>query len=233
VKVIAYRRVSTDAQVDGYGLDDQERAIKDWARAHGHRVVAWCTDEGLSGSNGLDTRFALADALDLLAAGKAEGIVAKSVDRYARDLLVQEQVFAEVWRLGAQVFSTHSAESGFFVPDDPDDPSRALIRKVLGAVAEYERKMIVLRMRRGRARKADRGGFAYGSPAFGLRSVDGQLVPDETEQAAVARILALHAEGLSLRGIAAALADEDIPAKRGGLWYPRTVAAVLDRAGAR
>ena len=57
------------------------------------------------------------------------------LDRLARDLIVQETVLAEVKRLGGEVFSTSAAEAGY-LSDDPDDPSRKLIRQVLGAVAE-------------------------------------------------------------------------------------------------
>ena len=48
--------------------------------------------------------------------------------------------------MGAEVFSTSDAEQGY-LQDDPSDPSRKLIRQVLGAVAEYERAMIRLRLR--------------------------------------------------------------------------------------
>jgi DNA invertase Pin-like site-specific DNA recombinase len=69
-----------------------------------------------------------------------------------------------VRRLGGGAFSTSAAESGYLV-DDPDDPSRKLIRQILGAVSEYERAMIPLRLRSGRHRKAKHGGFAYGAAA--------------------------------------------------------------------
>jgi DNA invertase Pin-like site-specific DNA recombinase len=108
---------------------------------------------------------------------------------------VQEQVLAEIWRLGGQVFSTAQGEAAYLVPDDVEDPSRKLIRQVLGAVAEYERAMIALRMRRGRRRKAESGGYAYGSPPFGAQALDRELVPEENEQQAVARITALRSEG--------------------------------------
>jgi hypothetical protein len=55
--------------------------------------------------------------------------------------------------MGRERFSTSPSESAF-LRDDPTDPSRALIRQVLGAVSEYERKMITVRLRAGRARKA-------------------------------------------------------------------------------
>ena len=59
--------------------------------------------------------------------------------------------------------STSTAEAGY-LGDDPDDPSRTLIRQVLGAVSQYERSMIALRLRSGRRRKAQHGGYAFGAP---------------------------------------------------------------------
>ena len=135
---------------------------------------------------------------------------------------------AEVWRSG-ELFSTAGGEANLH--DDPEDPSRRLIRQVLGAVSEYERSMIALRLRRGRAAKAARGGFAYGSPAFGHRAAGRALVPDEREQAAIARARELQAAGASLRQIGAILEAEGHRPKRGARWHPTAVARVLWRPG--
>lgn len=229
MRVIGYRRVSTDRQAErGFGLPVQDEQIRAWCRANGHRLVKVFTDEGKSGADGLECRVELGDALQALRDGRAGGIVVPRLDRLARDLIVQEQLLAEVRRLGGVPFSCSAAEAGFLV-DDPDDPSRKLIRQVLGAVSEYERAMVVLRMRRGRARKALQGGFAYGSPPLGATSVDGVLVPDG-QAATVARIVELHGAGTSLRGIAVALEAEGHRTKRGGRWHPQTLARVVARA---
>lgn len=229
MRVIGYLRVSTDRQAErGLGLDVQERAIRSWAKAQSHRIVALTRDEGVSGSNGLANREGLADALDMIREGKGQGLVVYRLDRLARDLIIQEQILAEIRRLGADVFTTSAGESGYLA-DDPDDPSRKLIRQVLGAVAEYERSMIALRMRSGRRRKAERGGFAYGSPPLGYRAEGGQLVPREDEQAALARMRQLQAEGSSIRGIARTLESEGYRTRKGARWHPTTVARALER----
>jgi DNA invertase Pin-like site-specific DNA recombinase len=75
MRLAAYLRVSTDAQTDGLGLDVQEATITKWARAHGHQITATFTDAGVSGSNGLDTRAGLADALSALKDAIASGLV--------------------------------------------------------------------------------------------------------------------------------------------------------------
>jgi Resolvase, N terminal domain len=95
-----------------------------------------------------------------------------------------------------------------FLKDDPDDPSRKLIRQVLGAVAEYERSMIALRLKAGRRRKHEKGGYAYRSPAYGYKAEGKELTPDADEQAALDRIRQLYADGQSFREIAATLTAE-------------------------
>ena len=221
--------MSTDRQAeDGLGLDVQSDACKKWARANSHRVVATFTDAGVSGSNGLDNRVGLADTLRALRNKEISGVVVYRLDRLARDLVLQESLLAEVRRMGGQVFTTSAAEAGYLV-DDPDDPSRKLIRQVLGAVNEYERAMISLRLRSGRRAKAERGGFAYGSPAFGYRAEGGELVPVEEEQVTVRRITELHRQGLSLRAISETLDKEGHATKRGSRWHPQTVARIVKR----
>jgi DNA invertase Pin-like site-specific DNA recombinase len=208
MKGVAYLRVSTDRQAEeGLGLDVQEHAIRTWAKQHGHRIVCWTRDEGVSGTNGLDGRIGLAESLDAIRERRARALVIYRLDPLAWDLVLQEQLLAEVRRLGGVVCSTSAAESGFLV-DDPDDPSRKLIRQVLGAVSEYERSMISLRLRSGRARKAANGGFAYGAPPFGHRAERGVLLHDDREQATIARANELRDEGLSLRQIADVLTGE-------------------------
>jgi DNA invertase Pin-like site-specific DNA recombinase len=229
VKVTAYLRVSTDRQAEeGLGLDVQERAIRAWAKAAGHKVISWHRDEGLSGSNGLDTRVGLYDALAAVQEHRAGGVVVYRLDRLARDLILQEQLLAEVKRMGGEPFSTSAAEAGYLVDDDAD-PTRKLIRQILGAVNEYERSMIALRLRTGRALKHSRGGYAYGSPPLGFRAEARELVPDAAESATVARIRQLRAEGASTRAIVLVLVQEGRRPKRGGCWHPETVRRVLAR----
>ncbi len=229
-KVAAYLRVSTDRQAEeGHGLDVQRQAIATWAKVHGYRVTEFLADEGTSGSNGLETRVALADALDLVRRKEVSGMVVYRLDRLARDLVLQETLLAEIKRHGGELHSTSAAEAGY-IGDDPDDPSRTLIRQVLGAVSQYERSMISLRLRSGRRRKAEKGGYAYGAPPLGMKAEDGELVPDDAEQAALRRILLLKADGSSIRMIARTLTSEGYRTKRGGTtWHPTTVARALER----
>jgi DNA invertase Pin-like site-specific DNA recombinase len=236
MRLVGYVRVSTAGQAkDGLGLEVQERAIKAWAKKNHHKLITVERDEGVSGANGIDTRVGIHNALELIRSKKAHGVVVYRLDRLARDLILQEQLLADIRRANGEVFSTMAGEQQYLT-DDPDDPSRKLIRQVLGAVAEYEKAMIRQRLWAGRIRKAGRGQFALGSPPFGWRaprSPDerraGVLVPKADEQDVISYMAHLREKHKrSLREVAEILNAEGIPA-RGGRWHKQTVQRALLR----
>lgn len=225
MNVVAYLRFSTDNQ-DGA---TQHAEIEAWAAAEGHEIVAWHTDEGISGKEGVDVRIALGAALKAVVAGEAGGVVIQRLDRLARSLVIQEQLLAEFWRAGGQVFSVDPTENPLLAGDDPRDPTRPMIRQILGAVAEYERKMIRLRMMAGAARKHAQGGYAYGRPPYGFRAENFELVPVAEEQRVISEILRLRQGGLGLAAIAEFLNEGGV-LRGGNRWHSESVRRVLSRA---
>ena len=230
MKIVAYTRVSTEKQVqEGFGLDAQRSEIRRWAKANRHRVVEWCTDEGISGANGIDTREGLYDALATIKSRSAAALVVTSLDRLARQLTQQEGVLAEVWGNGGHVFSL--SDGGEIVEDDPDDPMRTAVRQMRGVFAQLERGLIRQRMAKGKREKAKQGGWVGGAPPFGYQSDRrGNLVPDADMQRTLARIRELHASGQSLREIITVLDDENLRPRSGGKWFPASVARIIARS---
>lgn len=227
LRLVSYIRVSTDAQIDGYGLEAQTQASTRWAKAHGHRVVQVCSDEGVSGTLDAFDRDGLSCAIEAVEHGLADAVVIARLDRLARQLTVQEAVLAMVWQRGGRVFS---ADAGEVLPDDQDDPMRTAMRQMAGVFAQLDRAMIAKRLRDGRRVKAERGGYVAGSPRYGFRAEGGELVPDAAEQVVVARMAALTGGGASLNAIAGVLNAEGVPSKRGGRWTAASVSRVLDPA---
>jgi DNA invertase Pin-like site-specific DNA recombinase len=226
MKLAAYTRVSTIGQVrEGYGLDAQRADIRAWAKSDHHRIMLWCSDEGISGANGVDTRQGLYEALQAVQDGRVQGIVFTSLDRLARKMTEQEGVLAEVWRASGHVFSL--GDGGEILEDDPDDPMRTAIRQMRGVFAQLERGLIRQRMAKGRREKRAQGGYVAGSPRFGMKAQDKTLVVHDEEADAVERIKALRSEGLSLRAIIRQLEADGIASKRGASWHPTTVARLL------
>jgi hypothetical protein len=106
-----------------------------------------------------------------------------------------------------------------------------LIREVLGAVSEYERSMVVLRLRTGRRRKAETGSYAEGQVPSGYRADKSSptgLVPEPEEQKALALMRGLGDQGASLPQIVHQPEPEGIPRERG---HPRLNVATVSRFG--
>lgn len=234
MKLVAYIRVSGTGQVtDGYGLDVQERTIKEWAKRNGHRIVRVCADKGVSGATEALDRPGLAEALLMIRDGAAEGLLIPRLDRLARALTVQEASLAIVWRDGGRIFT---ADTGEVLKDDPDDPMRTAMRQVVGVFAELDRRMVVKRLRDGRAAKKAAGRKSVGAYAYGTRGAgEGRArdaAPDPTEARTLERILELRAAGRSYRAIGEQLDTEGLRPRRAAKWSAMTVRSIVTRAEA-
>jgi DNA invertase Pin-like site-specific DNA recombinase len=226
-KAVGYIRISSATQLDGYGLEAQQRDLKKCAKAHGLTIVVVLRDEGISGSLEAVDRPGLADALLMVESGEVSVLLVPRLDRLARKLTIQEAALAHVWKHGGRVVACDQGEVG---QDDPDDPMRTAMRQMVGVFGQLERAMIVARLRRGRQVKASLGGHAVGAAPYGFSPEGGELVPRHDEQEAIHAMIEARAAGKSLRDIARTLNDEGIPPRRGERWYPMTVRRVLDRS---
>lgn len=234
MRFVAYLRVSTDQQADsGQGLDIQEDACRAWARKHRHRLVDVVRDLGVSGTTDVAARPGLSRVMALLAAEKADGIVVFRLDRLARDLVLQETFLDDLHRRGRELHSCSPTEDAH-LENAEDDPSRALVRQILGSVAQYERAMTRLRLRAGRDRKRAAGGYAAGPPPYGFAAVKGDLVPVPAEQSAIRLMRKLHGDGQSYRQIGEELTRRGIRSRAAhGKWRPGTIWDILRREDMR
>jgi DNA invertase Pin-like site-specific DNA recombinase len=229
--LVAYLRVSSESQLDGFGLPVQRKAVRAWAKRNGHRIVEEVVDAGISGTRDAADRPGLSNALDMLRPPpKARGLIVARLDRLARALTVQEAILAIAWGSDATIFT---ADGGEVLRDDPDDPMRTAIRQMQGVFSQLERSLVTKRMRDGRAAKAEQGGHAVGAHAYGKRSggrgADSVAHPDELQ--VVERIITLRASGASYRAICAALDADGLRPRRAAAWSPMVVRRIAERAG--
>jgi Recombinase len=96
------------------------------------------------------------------------------------------------------------------------------MRQLMGAVAQYDKSQIVLKLRGARMRKCAAEGRCEGKKPFG-RSPE--------ERAAIERMNLLRVEGLSFDGIAQRLISEGIPARAGKPWHGVVINRILARSG--
>ncbi len=182
IKVYIYTRVSTVMQVDGYSLDAQKSRMKAFAEFNGYEVVGEYEDAGKSGKS-IEGRIQFNKMMDDIKAGKdgVSFVLVFKLSRFGRnaaDVLSTLQVMQD---FGVNLICV---EDGI---DSSKDAGKLMI-SVLSAVAEIERENIRVQTMEGRIQKAREGKWNGGFAPYGYQLVDGKLVINEDEAAAIRTI---------------------------------------------
>lgn len=184
--MLGYTRVSTEEQADSRaGLDAQAHAISAEAERRGWTVESF-SDPGKSGKV---VNPGLRAALDLLAAGQADGLVVAKMDRLARSLAHA----VDIMNLArTQGWSLVVLDLGV----DLTTPAGRALAQTMAVFAEFERELISQRTKDGMAARK-RAGASIGRP---------RLAPP----AVVRRIVQEREAGASFGHLAQALTDDGV-----------------------
>lgn len=220
MKALIYLRVSGKGQVSGDGEDRQAETTEKFCVQHGLEVGGKFFEAGVSGTiEGLD-RPEFVHLME--SAQPGDCIVVERMDRLARDLMVSEMLLLECRKAKLKVFS---ADQGALidVASNDGDPSRKLIRQIFGAIAEWDKSVLVLKLYASRRRKAAaNGGRCEGPKPYGLLGLK--------ERRTVHRMQMLRVTTtLSLQQIAEKLNEEGFKTRFGHKWTKGAVFAVLNR----
>jgi DNA invertase Pin-like site-specific DNA recombinase len=211
-RAFSYLRVSGKDQVRGDGFPRQRSAIKAFAAAHGYRIVREFREEGVSGTIETMDRPVWSEMMTELHSDGVRTIIVEKLDRLARDLMVQEACIADLRKNGFTLVSV--AEPDLM----ESDPTRVLMRQLMGAVAQYDKSQIVAKLRGARIRKREKEARCEGRKPFGYY---------EGEQAALDRMKVLRASGMGFDRIAATLNAERFQTRTGKRWHGLVVNRIL------
>jgi DNA invertase Pin-like site-specific DNA recombinase len=213
-KTFAYLRVSGKGQVEGDGFTRQLEAIRKYAVANDLKIVRVYREEGVSGTTDWESRPAFAEMMAAMLSNGTRTVLVERLDRVARDLMVQESIIADFQRKGLDVISVNE-------PDlCSEDPSRVLMRQMIGAFFQYEKSSLVAKLRGARVRMRASTGSCEGRKPYGTRDGEAEVVT---------RILTLRQAGAAMDTIAATLNSEGVAPRSGGQWYGSTVRNILLR----
>ena len=214
-KAFAYLRVSGKGQVEGDGFTRQLEAIKKYA-AHGDiKIVKVYREEGVSGTTDWESRPAFSEMMAAMLANGTRTVLVERLDRCARDLMVQESIIADFKRKGLSIISVNE-------PDlCSDDPSRVLMRQMLGAFFQYEKTLLVAKLKGARMRVKARWGTCEGRKPYGARDGEAYIIE---------LIRSRRDGGMTMDKIAETLNDVGHKPRSGKKWYGSSVRNVLLRA---
>ena len=223
-RAVIYTRFSPRRNADeSESIETQLDLRRAYCRRKGYLIAGEFEDRALSGAD--EDRPGLWSAIDALRSGVI--LVAYKLDRLARDVYLSELIQRETAKRGAIIETVEGGVNG-------DSPENRMVRQVLQAFAEYERKVIAIRTRVAMLRHQATGRRMSAKLPYGWTEDPddpARMVRDADEQAIIRRIVQLDAEGLGLREIAREL-DDDGTLCRGGQWHHSTIKTILDRAQA-
>lgn len=164
-KAVCYFRTSsaTNVGADKDSLARQETAVRDYAARNDIEIVDTFYDAAVSGADPLDQREGFRLLLQRIVGNGVKTILVETANRFARDLMVQEIGFRRLQDLGVELIACDSPQS--FIDDTP---TATLIRQILGAVAQFDKAMIVAKLRGARERKKLATGRCEGQKPWSL-----------------------------------------------------------------
>jgi DNA invertase Pin-like site-specific DNA recombinase len=141
--------------------------------------------------------------------------------------MVSEVILAEFRKLKVKVIA--AADGGTDLTAEDDDPTRVLIRQILGAVAQFEKAVLVSKLKAARLRKRRTLGRCEGRKPFGYRPGEAEIV----EHIQRLRRKPRGGERLSFASIAAKLNEDGVPTRTGAPWAPETVRQIAMRLSSK
>jgi DNA invertase Pin-like site-specific DNA recombinase len=221
IKAVAYLRTSSAANV-GEDKDSHLRqlaAIKDYAKRADYVIeLPPYYDAAVSGSDPIESRTGFATMLGYMVDHPdVRVILVENAGRFARDLIVQLTGHDLLKARGIALIPVDAPD--YFTEETP---TAVLIRQVLGAVSQFEKAMIVSKLRMARDRKRAATGKCEG------RKSHAEVNPN-----AVAIARKLHRKNrdtskrLSYRKIAASMAKQGHLAASGKVYGPSAIKSML------
>jgi site-specific DNA recombinase len=216
MRTIIYGRVSTEDQLEKYGLAAQIRACREYAASRDLNVIAVISDDGISGMT-MD-RPGLTRVRSMATAGEVDVVLMLDADRLSRELAHLLILKPEIEKRARLEFVTGNFENS---------PTGQMFFALKGAIAQYERATMLQRTMRGKRERARAGLIVGGRTAYGYSYQDGRLVVDEPRAAIAREIFRRYDTGESMRAIALWLRASGAPTWSGKQWGHSSVRRIL------
>lgn len=201
---VAYRRVSTDKQAEtGFGLEVQKDKIIEYCKNNNIKLCLLLTDDGYTGTDmnrpAIQHFISMVNDYNLgFSKIKISLFLIPRLDRLSRSLLstlkfIQDYIVCSKDAQKTSEINNNREDIRFFSINEPacrvDDPVSKMMLSIFATLAEYDREMIVQKMKAGKEKRIamgyPRGG---GNTPYGYRYVkdkDGygnyETIPEQKE----------------------------------------------------
>ena len=167
-----YYRVSREEQVQGYSLDAQQRACREYAAARGWSITSEYREEGRSArTDVIARRPEFRRLLDDIRAGHVDVVIVHKVDRFARNLRISFETLDVLGRAGVAFVSVTENV-------DYTTPQGRVFLGMLALFAQFYSDNLCQEVRKGKQERKAQGlyngllPFGYAKGADGVPELD-------------------------------------------------------------
>lgn len=223
LRVAAYVRVSTDNEEQTSSFELQKDQYYKMIEANPNwTLVDIYADEGISGTE-MSHRAGMLRMLEDARAGKIDLILAKSISRFARNLVDCVMVIEELQKLNPPVGIKFETDNIYTL-----DSTGSLLLKILATLAEEESHTKSEIMNWSITSRFRRGLFLTPPPTGFDLDEDGNLVINPEESEIVKVIYYLFINGYSLDEIASVLTQSGKITRNGNkVWSPGSIDSII------
>jgi len=215
MKVVAYKRTSSEKNRDSHSFSRQDEAINFWAKRKGAEVVD-SYEEVFTGTEA--DRPVFSEMINQMAESGVKTFVVENQTRLGRDLMVNLHLIASCKKMGISIIDASSDDD----LTKQEDPMSVAMMQISGVFAQLEKSQLVSKLKKARDAKSK----ALGKRIEGRKKLS--LPPDLILKIKKLRRKPANLKRKTYQEIANNLNNEGLKTPTGKHFLPMTIKRIIE-----